>query len=239
MNMSKVIGGKRDAVVAQLVAEISAGRLSRGDQLEGENALARRFAVSRGTIRHALEELKRRELITTLTGVGSFVTFDGRHLDQRVGWARALADGGATLTTEVVDILPSTMVDPEAPDVGEFDAVAVRRIRRTADGRGVTHELSTVPATGPLADLPATGLIDGSLTASLAAAGLVAHAGTQEVSLARLDVAVAALLGREPGEPFLRIVRTSRSAEGAFVEHVDSLLDPDHFRLSLTFRSTP
>ena len=48
-----------------------------GFLLPGEHQLAEEFAVSRGTLREALAELKRRNYIATQSGVGSIVTFDG------------------------------------------------------------------------------------------------------------------------------------------------------------------
>lgn len=59
-----------------------------GFLLPGEHQLAEEFAVSRGTLREALAELKRRNYIATQSGVGSIVTFDGMVLDQRSGWPR-------------------------------------------------------------------------------------------------------------------------------------------------------
>lgn len=229
--MSKTTRGRRANVVKALKAEILRGTLRNGEQLAGENELARRFNVSRGTVRSALEELKLEELITTHTGVGSFVTFDGVALDQSKGWARALADAGSEISTEVLSIVPVDHLPADADGPG----VCIRRLRRIGQHTPVSYEVATVPALGPLADLPDTGLVDGSLTASLEAAGLRGVSGEQQVSLERLDADAAALLGRDPGTPFLRTERTTVNAGGDFVEHVVSLLDPDHFRLTLTF----
>lgn len=226
MSKTPVIG-KRSQVVEALASAIRRGDLSHGDQLDGENELARRFDVSRGTIRQALDELKRRNLIVTRTGIGSFVAFDGVTLDQSVGWARALADVGGEVTTEILGI---EALDADSPD----PRIRVRRLRRLA-GTPISYESSLVPATGPLAGLPTTGLLDGSLTTSLAAAGLRAARGREDASVVRLDDADAALLDRPAGTSFLRTERTSSTADGRFVEHVVALLDPDRFRLTLTF----
>ncbi len=51
----------------------------------------------------------------------------------------------------------------------------------------------------------------------------------------RIDGREAELLRRETGDWFLDTRRTSRAADGSFVEHVVSLLDPDHFQLTLQF----
>lgn len=227
----QVAHSKRARLVEDLAAHIRAGRLTRGDRLPGENQLAARYSVSRGTVRSALAELQRRALITTEGGVGSFVTFDGVPLDQGVGWARALSDSGAEVTTELLGIA----VGGE-PGVEEREGplVTVRRLRRY-QGRPISVETSSLPAVGLLADLPTRGLVDGSITATLRAAGLHGSGGEQWISMEPLDGAAAALLEREPGTPFLRAVRVTRGADGGLVEHVVSLLDPTHFRFHLTF----
>ncbi|MGI5130986.1 GntR family transcriptional regulator [Pseudonocardia sp. CA-107938] len=232
MYMSEQAGfSKRSRLVADLTADIHAGRLGRGDRLPGEHQLAARYAVSRGTVRSALAELQRLELITTQTGVGSFVTFDGLRLDQRVGWARALADTGAVVGTELLGITRGG-----DPDVEQRygPVVTIRRLRRAA-GRPISLEVAALPAVGTLAELPTTGLVDDSITATLRAAGLRGAGGEQWISVEPLDAADAALLDRAPGELFLRAVRVTRSREGGLVEHVVSLLDPQRFRFHLTF----
>lgn len=224
---------KRSRLVADLEAEIRTGRLGRGDRLPGEHQLAVRYAVSRGTVRSALAELQRQELITTETGVGSFVTFDGVPLDQQIGWARALAEGGAEVGTELLGITAGG--DP-AVEEQYGPVVTVRRLRRSA-GRPISIEVAALPAVGALADLPSTGLVDGSITATLRAAGLQGAGGEQWISVEPLDAADAALLDRAAGELFLRAVRVTRDGTGALVEHVVSLLDPQRFRFHLSFPS--
>ncbi|MFF1816038.1 GntR family transcriptional regulator [Kribbella sp. NPDC058245] len=85
-------GLKHERVAAVLTREIKAGLVRRGARLPGEVELARRFAVSRNTVRAALSQLIEDGLITTRSGKGSFVTFDGRPLDGRLGWTHTPAD---------------------------------------------------------------------------------------------------------------------------------------------------
>jgi GntR family transcriptional regulator len=232
MYMTGQVGfSKRSQLVEDLAARIRSGRLARGERLPGENQLAASYQVSRGTVRSALSELQRRNLISTETGVGSFVTFDGVALDQSVGWARALAGAGSDVAVELLGIErggAAELVERHGP------VVTVRRLRRTAAGP-VSLETSTVPGTGTLADLPERGLVDGSITATLRAAGLVGAGGEQWISAVPLDEDAAGLLERSPGELFLQSTRTTLTADDALVEHVESLLDPARFRFHLTF----
>ena len=235
MYRSEQVGfGKRNRLIADLAAQIRSGRLARGDRLPGENQLARQYEISRGTVRSALAELAQRDLIATQSGVGSFVTFDGVALDQSLGWATALAGSGFEIVTVLLGIERTTdSALSEAYGVAEF--IAVRRLRRERAGIPVSLEISLLPATGVLADLPERGLVNGSLTATLAEAGLQASGGEQWIGLESLDAEAAALLERGVGEPFLRAVRISTDARGGLIEHVLSLLDPAHFRFHLTF----
>jgi len=223
--------GKRSRMVEDLTERIRNGGYAHGERLPGENSLAQGYGVSRGTVRGALSELQRRKLITTETGVGSFVTFDQVPLDQQVGWARALADAGSPGTVELLGI--SRDADPALAPFGTL--ITVRRLRRAADGQAVSLETAAVPGTGALADLPERGLVDDSLTATLRAAGLVGAGGEQWIATEPLDEVAAGLLGRTVGELFLRSTRTTRMRDGRLVEHVVSLLDPSRFRFHLTF----
>ncbi|GAA5169518.1 MULTISPECIES: GntR family transcriptional regulator [Amycolatopsis] len=226
--------GKRDRLVADLERQIHSGRLARGDQLPGEHELAERYRVSRGTVRSALSELQRRDLIATQSGVGSFVTFDGVQLDQSLGWATALAGSGFDIATELLGIERTTAAAlTERFEIPEF--VAVRRLRRDREAGPVSYEVALVPATGELAELPERGLLRNSLTATLASAGLHAAGGEQWIGTQALTEDTAALLERPVGELFLHATRTSTDPSGGLVEHVVSLLDPARFRFHLTF----
>ena len=57
-----------------LEAEIRSGRLKHGDRLESESRLSDRFAISRITVRQAVEELVRKQIVVRKQGKGTFVT---------------------------------------------------------------------------------------------------------------------------------------------------------------------
>ena len=246
MNMSTmsrpgVAMTQRERIVAELSTRINGGALRAGDRLASEADIATEFGVSRGTVRAALAELQRLDLIATRPGLGSFVTFDGLPLDSEAGWARALTDAGAEVTTEILEIalVPDGAARAPLPtELADRDVVALSR-RRLLGGRPISFEHAVVPAVGPLRGLPTTGLVDGSLTASLRAAGLVAHHGRQEARVVPTPDDVAAHLEHAPGTAVLRTTRLSFAVDGGVVEHVESFLDPDHFSLQLTFGDFP
>ena len=206
-----------------------------GFLLPGEHQLAEEFAVSRGTLREALAELKRRNYIATQGGVGSIVTYDGMVLDQRNGWAQALADTGALVSTDILRFEAVTRPDLFSR-FGSDQFIALDRRRRAADGRAVSLERSLMPASGGLEGLPRVGLIDNSLTITLAA--YVGAEGDQWIGAEPLTDEDAELLERPVGTVFLKASRTTYDRRERFMEYVESLLDPLHFRLHLQFGAT-
>jgi GntR family transcriptional regulator len=231
----QVLRLKHQRIADELARDIRGGRLPNGAQLPGEHALAARFDVSRNTVRQALTELGRRGLIATHSGKGSFVTFDGRVLDDRLGWARALAELGVPTTVRVLRL--ELVHEPELAerfDLPSPECVAVDRLRALDGGPAISIERSRIPAVGVLRELPVRGL-SGSLFAALRDAGLVPAQGEEWVALAEVTEPDAELLGCAAGKLFLHTRRLSRNTAGDFVEHVESLLDPDRFQLHLRF----
>ncbi len=98
---------KHERISATLADEIAAGRFTPGAQLPGEVALARRFGVSRTTVRAALADLTRGGLIATRTGKGSFVQPRGVPRAARLASASTIEERalGALLGLAIGDAL--------------------------------------------------------------------------------------------------------------------------------------
>src|ERR1700712_3493142 len=171
---------KHEHIAEVLEGEIRRGSMPHGRRLPGETALAERFSVSRNTVRAALSDLGDAGLISTRSGKGSFVTFDGKPLDVALGWARALEDRGVVTRVEVLKL--DEVTDPVlAEELGEKDArfVVIDRLR-SADGSGViAYERSRIPALSAVSEAVARGQASGSLSELLRGANLVAAQGEQ------------------------------------------------------------
>ncbi|WP_326687486.1 GntR family transcriptional regulator [Streptomyces sp. NBC_01795] len=227
---------KHQRVARILGREIRGGALRAGSRLPGEHALTERFSVSRSTVREALRTLADEGLVRTHPGIGSFVSFDGAPLDNRHGWKQALTEHGVAPETTVLRL--ETVRDAAlAAELGtDSDGfLAVDRMRALPGGVRLSLERSRVPLHPGLAEVPGTGLVDGSLTATLAAAGLVVASGQQRATAVPLNEADAERLGRPAGTSFLQVTRVGRSPVGAVIEHVVSLLDPERFELRVSF----
>ena len=228
---------KTERVALSLERDILSGKLGYGAQLESENALVRRFDVSRNTVRKGLEALADKGLITTRVGIGSFVTFNGRTIDDSLGWTRALSREEEPVATRILQL--ARISDPAlAAELGlaGVDFVAIDRVREVSrSGRVVSIERSRVPHRAELDAVLSGGLVNGSLAATLLAAGFKADNGEEWAEVECLGAEDAALAGMAPGTPFLRTRRLVRDAEGCVIEYVVSLLDPRHFALHLAF----
>lgn len=228
---------KHQKISEALAQEIRSGGRRPGEQLPGEKALAERFDVSRTTVRAALADLNEAGLIVTRGGKGSFVLFDGRPLDTPRGWAHALATQGIASRVGTIAV-EEVNDDALAGRLGVRSPVFVRvaRVRELTDeGSVVSYERSFLPPVPGVRELPRQGVAELSLTEVMRQAGLHPHHGEQCLAGRRIDAREAELLRREPGDWFLEAQRTSYAVDGFFVEHVVSLLDPEHFQMSLQF----
>lgn len=232
-----VAAAKTELVAKSLERDILSGKLRYGAQLESEHALVRRFAVSRNTVRKGLEALADKGLITTRVGIGSFVTFDGRTLDNTLGWTRALSAQQDAVETQILQIVRITDTELAATlKVKSPEFIAIDRTRSLSkSGCVVSIERSRVPLRPGLEKMEEQGLLDGSLSATLQAAGLRGESGEEWAEVACLGPEDALIAGAQPGTAYLRTRRLVRDSQGGIVEYVVSLLDPRHFALHLAF----
>lgn len=236
--MKPGIGLSKPTQVARVLErEIKTGTIARGDRIGSESALMQRFSVSRNTVRKGLEILSGDGLITTRSGIGSFVTYGGSIIDSESGWSLALSGGALQVGTRILSLSRGEMTLCDTPIAVGTDCLCVDRLRfRQDNGRGISLERSRLPWRDGFSELPQSGLVNGSLSESLAAAGLVTSSGEEWANvLPKLSVEDAAIMGREPGEPMLHLRRLSRVADGSIIEFVESILAPNHFGLHLEF----
>ena len=225
---------KRQQIVNELVRQIENGLMEDGYVLPDEDQLAQELGVNRNTLRQALTELERRKYIARSSMGGSVVTFDGIPLDQKNGWAQALASTGARIHTEQLKL--ESVDRPELTlRFGLSHFIMLERRRRRSDGTAISLERSFMPATGGLEGLPRIGMIDDSLTITLAAYGFIGDHGDQWIGAEPLNEEDALLLGRPAGTVFIKTLRTTYDRRGRLMEHVESWLDPTHFRMYHSF----
>ncbi|MCL6707208.1 GntR family transcriptional regulator [Pseudomonas sp. R2.Fl] len=228
---------KPQQIASVLEEEIRSGVLGFGDRLQSESQLVQRFSVSRNTLRKGLEELNSRGLITTKVGIGSFVTFNGKTIDDASGWSKALSDVGVETEARMLRI--EVQQDPALAELLGLDEdvfIAVDRLRCLVPGRTpVSLERSRLPLLPELESIPLKGLKSGSLRETLREIGLVPSHGEEWVDIEMLGADDAALLECPEGSAFLRTRRLTRGIDGRPIEYVVSLLNPAYFALHLEF----
>ncbi len=236
--MSLRTGIAKSELVAQtLEREIREGRVVHGDLLESEVGLMRRFSVSRNTVRKGLEILSRQGLITTRTGIGSFVTYDGTTIDSNLGWTVALSHGAGEVTTRLLRLAREGSARADRKLAATSEYLCVDRLRFCSSAKcGISLERSRLPWRDEFVDAVETGLTEGSLSRTLADLGLFAAKGQETVGvIAALSEDAATIMERPAGVPMLRLERVTRCADGSVLEYVDSILDPARFGLRIDF----
>lgn len=137
------------SVKRALLQAIESGACAPGAVLPAENALAKRFGVAVGTLRHAVDELVAEHILVRRQGRGTFVAMHNadRFLFQFFHVERA--DG--LRETPQVELLEFERVraDPDAASILRLrpgDPVITIQNRLSLQGRPVVHDHITLPA---------------------------------------------------------------------------------------------
>jgi GntR family transcriptional regulator len=225
---------KADQIARVLAREIRQGPLLTGDRLSSESSLMQRFAVSRNTVRKGLESLVRQGLITTRTGIGSFVTYDDERINDALGWTLALSQG-SVIATRLLLLDRGSCADTASHLGASDDFLRIDRLRLHGD-TGISLERSRLPWRDSFAGVLEAGLVDGSLNKTLAGLEIAIASGQQWAGvLPRLSASDASLMQRTAGEAMLHLRRLTRGADGRVIEHVVSILDPARFAVHQAF----
>jgi GntR family transcriptional regulator len=211
------------ALEAQLAAGIAGGEFPVGSQLPTEDRLIQRFAVSRTTVRKAIQNLSDRGLIEIRRGTGTFVAQPRitQELTELTGFAEDMDALGHVATARLID----RIVIAADAEVAEHLALAVgtrvMRIRRVrfANNVGVSLDETYLPleigekiATHDLEAEPIFALLEQRYDIPLVEAEYKLEAVSADY-----DVAVA--LGVEAGSPIFLIERTSYSVADQPVDY--------------------
>jgi GntR family transcriptional regulator len=200
---------------AQIAAGIAGGEFPIGSQLPTEEQLIQRFAVSRTTVRKAIQNLSDRGLIEIRRGTGTFVTQPRitQDLTELTGFVEDMDALGHAATARLID---RTVVAADA-DVAQHLALAVgsrvMRIRRVrlANGVGMSLDETYLPleigekiVTHNLEAEPIFALLEQRYNIPLVDA-------EYELEAVSADADVAAALGVDTGSAIFLIERTSYS----------------------------
>ncbi len=230
-------------VETALAAEIAAGSLSPGSQLPTEDRLIERFAVSRTTVRKAVENLVARGLVEIRRGKGTFVTEPKltQALTGLSGFVEDMEALGRRATAKLLDKRPVPASGDVARQLGVARGAMVYRIERVrlADGVALSFDETYLPldigekvAGNDLEAEPIFDLLELRYDLPLIEAEYQLEAVTA-------DERVALALGVAAGSPIFLIERTSYSEGQRPVDYEKLYYRGDLIRFSTRLSRLP
>jgi GntR family transcriptional regulator len=191
------------------------------DALPAERELANDFAVSRITVRKALDGLVAEGLLQRRQGAGTFVS--GRvekQFAKLTSFSEDMAARGRAPHSEWLFKGSGSVTPEEALTLGLGPGAPVHRLHRIrfADGLPMALEYSNIPGFG----LASPDAVGDSLYAALQARGYRPARALQRLRAVLIDGDRAGLLGVEPGEAALYIERRGFLEDGRVIEATES-----------------
>lgn len=219
-----------EEVRQQLATEINNGTYAPNEKLPAEPEFARRYGISRPTLREILSGLERDGLIRRVHGVGTFVTPKRTRvhsvLDLDIGVTEAVTAAKANLNVEVIEakvgrISPWIIAALELPH--DAEAFRVERIIRV-DGVPATHGFDVIPL--DILEAASSPVYDGGSIYQFLERQCGVHlvGGVAEITPVLASVRLAKMLDCPRNSPLLRLEQTERSASG-----VPVLLSQEHY----------
>jgi DNA-binding GntR family transcriptional regulator len=214
---------------------VDRGDLVPGERLPNEIDLAESLAVSRPTMRQALEHLVEKGMLTRKRGVGTQVS--NAQVRRRVALTSLFDDlrtAGRTPSTSVLSFNPATVDRLAARALGlPADAVLIGCERvRYADGRPLAIMRNWMPTR--FGDITAEDLEELGLYQLLAQRNARPSVAKQRITAVAATAVQAKLLETKPHAPLISMQRTAFDAAGHAVEHGDHVYRADQYAIEVT-----
>lgn len=219
----------------QLQKLIETGVLPPGTRLSNEVAMAERFGLSRPTMRHAMQHLVDKGLLSRRRGVGTQVLAD--RIRRQVGFTSLYEDlerDRRRPRTEVLSIgtVPARGDAAAALRVAEgSEVVAVERLR-FADDEPIALLHNHLPA--GTVELTARSLSESGLYQLVRRSGTVLSTADQTIGARRATAAEARLLHETRGATLLTMVRTAYDGSGTPVEYGSHVYRASRYSFEMT-----
>jgi len=210
-------------VETTLAQRIAAGEFGPGDRLPSEDELIADFAVSRTTVRSAIQALMRRGLVEIRRGRGTFVTTPKivQELTSLTGFVEDMALLGRAASARLLEWqvvhADATIARQLAMPLGT-SVIRIRRVR-LADGRPLSYDETFLPRDigekvvgDDLETEPIFTLLEQKYDTPLSEA-------RYELGASDADQAVSEALGVKMGSPIFLIERTSYAVGGRPVDY--------------------
>jgi GntR family transcriptional regulator len=206
-----------DRLRDELLDEITSSQLPPGTKLPTEDELAKRFNVSRATVRDAVSALVEAGYVDRRRGSGSYVSERRRMphgLDSTLSYLAMIESAGVRAGMRVLKAVFEQCSEDDGPlHLSSGDTVlAVERVR-TADDRPVIYSRDRIPARLLRSDLD-LGELDPSLFALLESSGHAADHATATLRAVAGSTHEARMLGIRRGRPLLYIEEIDYDRDG-------------------------
>lgn len=232
------------AIAHDLRERIALGEYGQVPQLESESELCTRYAVSRPTVRRALELLRSEGLVASRAGAGWFVVGATFHQRLALGTFRhapsAVHDAGMAIARTVIDFAfrqPPPAI-ASLLRVSACDPTLSAQSVRTVDGEALdlVHEWVPAELSGAISrdDAASPGI-----WTTLGRQGHAVGSVHQTVTAGLTTSADAEILGSRAGIPLLLIRRVARDATGRVLAVSDHRYLAHRFALEVEFNSGP
>ncbi|MBO1074414.1 GntR family transcriptional regulator [Roseomonas marmotae] len=224
-------------VESVLIDRIAGGEWPPGHALPAEPELAAELGVSQGTVRKALAELERRNLIERRQGRGTTVL---RHTGDtaRFHFFRLRDLEGTAVVSRIV-VLSCEAGEADAAEAANLrlpqgtPVFRLRRLRLVEDTPRIFERCTLVAERLPGFHLP-----QGDLTTELyvhlqRAHGVTIEHAEEDLSAQPAGPEEAEVLGLPEGKPLLMVQRLAFDIARRVVEHRVSLIDTEHYRYAV------
>ena len=223
------------AVADELARDIAADRKKPRTRLPGEHELARKFGVSRVTVRSALRLLEQKGLIFRRAGVGTFVAAPRLHhnLASMESMFSQFISQDVKAETKLLEYHPVATPEELRQLLGQSEAMLLRRLW-LVDGvpfaitRMHMHPAGKTTSFADAENNPGYVILEKLLGYRIARAEVKLRAE-------RAPRSIAKLLELRVGDPVLNLQRTSFSSDNVPLEHTECFIRSDaiEFRLLL------
>ncbi|KAF0813848.1 putative HTH-type transcriptional regulator YurK [Andreprevotia sp. IGB-42] len=216
---------------------IVSGRYLPHDRMPSESQLMQQYSVSRITVRQALGDLEKEQLIFKVPGKGSYVSRPKpfQELGRLQGFAEAMATQGHETYNHVVSIATLAASDVVATRLQLAPAEPVCELRRvrylnrepvSLDVTYVHSRIGTLLAREDLASRDIFLILENDYGIALGHADLA-------IDAVLADAATAALLQVDTGAPILRIERLTHTHDGQPLDFEYLYCRADNFQYRL------
>lgn len=223
-------------VATRIEDAILTGRIPPGSRLENEIALAARLAVSRPTIRRAIQALVDKGLLVRRRGIGTRVV--PGHVTRDVELTSLFDDLTANdqrPTTRVLLCEPAPASTETAGRLGVAAGETVLHIRRLRSANGTPLSILENHLPGEFADLDPMDLERQGLYRLLRGRNVTLKVARQQIGARSADAAEARLLGlKAAGGALLTMDRVAYDHSGRAIEAGHHCYRPDLYSFEVT-----